>query len=69
MRKIIVTVEDGNRYFTTLLTLINNNVKQTIEHYQNKVLGNPFGWYTTPSGEHKKYIKKGAYVVVDWSFA
>lgn len=65
---VMVTVErpDGTYFNQQLMMNILDTPKSCVERYQKKVLGDPYGWYTTKSGRRKPYIKKNAYLVVNY---
>lgn len=67
--EIIVIVERPNgTTFEQRLKLKNGEKPQlAIKRYQ-KTLGDPYGWYTE-RGQRFRYIKKGAYLVIDWHYA
>ena len=65
-KSIVVCVErpDGTTFYQEVQLKQNETPEQAKQRYQNDI-GNPYGWYTE-NGQHKKYIKKNAYLVCGW---
>lgn len=67
--KIVVTVErpSGTTFEQTLKLKDDESPRDAIRRYQ-KVLGEPYGWYTD-RGQRIRYIKKDAYLITGWRYA
>ena len=67
--QIIVTVErpNGTTFEQTISVWDNESPLDAMRRYQ-KVLGEPYGWYTE-RGQRIRYIKKDAYLCTGWRLA
>lgn len=68
-KSIVVIVErpNGTTFEQKVKLKENEEPKDAAKRYQ-KILGEPYGWYTI-RGKRLRYLKKDAYLVVDWRIA
>lgn len=65
---IVVTVErpNGTTFEQKITMRSSEGPKDAVRRYQ-KLLGDPYGWYTS-RGQKIRYIKKDAYLVTGWRY-